>query len=158
MDSVVTPITVEDEDAVFAMLLGLHEENGIFRVDEEKVRAVIQQATTQQGGIIGVIRGEDGLEASIGLAVEQWWYTLDWCVSERWMYVVPAARRKNHAKRLIDYAKWCSQQLGVPFENGIMSTTRTAAKERLYSRQMTRIGSYYMWVPGDEPVETGRPS
>ncbi len=158
MDSVVTPISAEDEDAVFAMLLGLHEENGLFTVDEDKVRGVIREATEQRGGIIGVIRGAEGLEASIGLAVEQWWYTNDWCVSERWVYVVPAARRKNHAKKLIDYARWCAESLGVPLECGIMSTNRTAAKERLYERKLTPIGRYFMWVPGGEPVKTGMPS
>lgn len=144
----------EDEDSIFQMLLGLHEENGIFQVDEGRVRSFIREATEHRGGVIGVIRGDSGLEASVGMTLDQWWYTTDWCLSERWLYVLPEFRRENHARRLVDYAKHCAATLTVPLQMGIMSTQRTAAKERLYARQLTPIGGLFMWADNQE-VKTG---
>jgi len=158
----VTAAGPRDEDEIFEMLLGLHEENGLFSVDEERTRAFIRTAITPGGGIVGVIRGADGkLEASVGMTLDQWWYTSDWCLSERWVYVVPAARKRSfadkHASRLIDYAKWAAEQLGVPLQMGILSTTRTAAKEKMYGRKLTPVGALFMWSPDGE-VRTGRPA
>jgi hypothetical protein len=151
----VTPIGPEDEDAVFAMLLELHKENGIFPVAEPKVRDFIKLATEAQGGIIGVIRGETELEASMGMMITQWWYTEEWCLAEQWLYVKSDYRNKPHASHLVDYGKWCAQQLGVPLQTGIISTSRTAAKERMYARKMTPVGSLFIWKNGVTDFKTG---
>lgn len=148
--------TTEDEDGLWQLLLGLHRENGIFEVDEERVREFIQTATRRQGGVIGLIRGPEGLEGTIGMCLDQWWYTLDWCLSERWCYVHHDHRRTSHAQKLIAWAKGCAESLGVPLQMGIMSTKDTEAKERLYGRKMSRVGGLYMWAPGGQPVTTGR--
>lgn len=143
----------EDEDALYNLLLGLHKENGIFTVDEQRSREFIRQATERRGGVIGVIRGEM-LEGTIGMVLDQWWYTSDWCLSERWCYVHPSFRRKNHARRLVDFAKFCAAELKVPLQMGIMSTKQTEAKMRLYRRQLTPIGELYLYKNG-APVVTG---
>lgn len=141
---------IEDEDEIYSHLLQLHEENGMFSVDEGRVREFIRSATERRGGIIALIRGNE-IEASLGMVMDQWWYTLDWCLNERWCFVHPRYRKKNHARRLVDYGKWCSDNLSrfsdvnVPLQMGIMSSTRTEAKERLYARQLTRVGGFFMY-------------
>jgi len=150
--------TPADEDPLWEMLLGLHEENGIFKVCEEKVRASIREATEQRGGLIGLIRAEDGtIEASMCLVIDQFWYTEDYCLLEHWLYVVPEARTKRHSSRLIDWAKYVSNQLGLKLQAGIMSTDRTAAKEKMYQRKMTPVGGIFMWDPTTGKIETGVP-
>lgn len=136
--------TAEDEDSIYQMLLKLHEENGMFSVAEQKVREVIRFATERRGGLIGVIAGEHGLEASVGLEISQWWYTDDWCLSEKWNFVLPEYRRSTHAADLIDYAKWSAHQLGIPLSMGIISTKQTQAKIRLYGRRLQNVGAMFM--------------
>lgn len=156
----ITLAQIGDEDEIFDHLLQLHEENGIFTVDELRVRDFIRQATERQGGLIAVIRGEE-VEASIGLVLDQWWYTLDWCWSERWCFVNPKYRRKNHARRLVEYGKWVADNTNldgsvVPLQMGIISSTRTEAKERLYRRQLKPVGGYFMYKgKTDAPITGG---
>jgi len=154
-EQLVKAAQLPDEDQIYEMLLELHQENGIFVVDEERVRSFIREATEQRGAIIGVIRGETGeLEASVGMVIDQWWYTLEWCLSERWLFVKPQCRRSTHARRLVDYAKHAAEKMGIPLQMGIMSTQSTAKKEALYARKMTRLGGIYMWDANQE-IKTG---
>ena len=44
-----------DEDQIFALLMLLHRENGMFSVNDTKVRDGIRWATERQGGIIWVV-------------------------------------------------------------------------------------------------------
>lgn len=146
----------QDEDEVYAMLLEMHKENGLFSVDENKVREVIKGSTQQREGefgFIGVIR-DDHVEASVGLNITQWWYSSEWCLQERWCYVRIDYRRKNHARRLVDFAKWCADKMSLPLAMSVLSTTRTEAKERLFRRKMTHVGGIFMHR-SDGPVVTG---
>lgn len=146
----------EDEDEIFTMLLDLHMENGVFSVDEAKVRGVIQGATQQRDGefgFIGLIRGEK-IEGSVGLTLTQWWYTSEWCLQEHWCFVNKDFRDKNHARRLVDFSKWCADRMSVPLAMGVVSTTRTEAKERLYRRSLTPVGGLFMHS-SKGPVLTG---
>jgi hypothetical protein len=133
-----------DEDDLYQHLLLLHKENGLYTVSERKVRETIRVATEQRGGVIGVIRGDDGLEGSIGMMLDQWWYTEDFCLGERWVFVHKDHRRKPHASRLIDFGKWAASQMGVSLQIGIMSTKQTEAKMRMYQRKLTQIGGFFM--------------
>lgn len=134
----------EDEDGIYELLMKLHTENGIFHVDETRVRQFIKLGTEQKLGMIGVIRGNGGIEASVGMTMDQWWYTLDWCLSERWNFVLPEHRKSTHAVRLIEFAKWCSDQLKVPLQMGIITTQQTEAKVRMYRRYLTPVGGLFM--------------
>lgn len=139
-----------DEDELWELLKRLHEEIGIFETSEGKVRQFLKLATHQQGGIIGLIRGDDGsIEASIGLVIQQFWYTDDWSLMEHWMFVAPEHRKSTHAQRLLSYAKWCGQQLGVPVLLGIMTAKNAEAKEKLYGRKFQRLGSIYIHLNTD---------
>lgn len=136
----------EDEDDVFAFLMELHAENALFPVSPAKVRDAIRHATDRRGGIIALIEGADGrIEASLGAVVEAWWYTTAPSLNEVWNYVRPECRQTNHAKRLIEFGKTLADQhlCGIPFFMGIISTERTEAKMRLYSRQMSQIGGMF---------------
>ncbi len=153
----------EDEDAVYAHLLELHRENGLFTISEHKVRNFIRLATEQKGGLIGIIRGETDMEGSAGAIIESTWYSDDLHLSERWVFVHPDYRRQNHASRLVDFLKWCDGQLNLPLLAGIMSTNRTEAKERLYQRKLTRLGGFFGHsstgpiVTGEVEVKTDTP-
>lgn len=151
-----------DEERIYNHLLGLHKENGLFSLSRDKSMAVIRSATERKGGIIGVIDGESGVEGSIGLQLSSWWYTEnDYHLSEFWCFVREDCRATNHAKDLIQFAKWCAEEMKIPLFMGIVTTKRTAAKERLYRRTLPKVGAYFMWGANGEytmPNETDNSS
>jgi len=134
----------EDEDEIVSLILLLHSENGMFTAVEEYIRDEVRRLTHKDGGLIGVIDGESGkIEGTVGFDISSWWYTDDLCINEKWNFVHPDHRRTTHAKRLIEFGKWCSDQLKIPLFMGIITNDRTEAKERLYRRQLHRIGGYF---------------
>jgi hypothetical protein len=133
-----------DEQPIFDLLCRLWDENALFSMNPEKVKDCIRRATRNEGGVIGVIDGDDGLVASIGLGLSQYWYTDQWHVEEFWNFVAPEHRRSNNAKDLIDFAKWCSESMNLILNMGIITTHRTEAKIVLYKKRMTQVGAYFM--------------
>ncbi|WP_421696940.1 hypothetical protein [Ancylobacter sp.] len=140
--------TLADKEDIFRFLTGLHHENGMFPMDGETVMRALHPMLSIEGrtGFIGVIRGANGIEASIGMTMEPWWYTRQLSLNERWNFVHPDHRRTTHAKRLIEFAKWVSDNAaegGIPLIMGIISTERTEAKVRLYKRQLDYVGAFF---------------
>ena len=142
-----------DEDALITLGKELHQDNGIFPISEEKIEAVIRRAIYPQVQepsdlpvIIGVV-GEPGhIEASIGMMINQHWYTDAWHVDELWNFVRPDYRRSAHAKALLDFAKEVQAKMAIPLLIGILSCERTQAKVKLYSRKLgTPAGAYFIW-------------
>lgn len=137
--------TPADEQAIFKMLCLAQKENGIFPMNERKVRDFIIQATDHKGAIIGVIDGKQGIEATVGLIIENWWYTDKWSLGERWNFVHPNYRKTTHAKRLIEFSKWVAYEMNLDLLMGVISDERTEAKVRLYRRQIPYIGAFFMY-------------
>ena len=117
-----------------------HAENGMpfAPLDDNKVRAVLRRGINRDQGVIGVIRGKDYIEASIGLFVGTWWYTdpEHTHLEDFWCFVHPEHRRSHHAKDLLAFAKWASHKLKYPLLVGVLSNERTAQNVRLYARQL----------------------
>ncbi len=134
-----------DEEAIFKLLCLAHKENGVFPMDERKVREFIRTATEKTGGVIGVIDGEHCLEACLLMTLEQWWYTTEWALAERTNFVHPNYRKTSHAKNLIRFAKWVSDKMNLPLEMGVISNDRTESKVRLYRRQMPYVGAFFLY-------------
>ena len=129
----------------------LHEENGLFAMSEDKVRKMTRIALTRQvtpecrhPALIGVIGGPNNLEGCICLQITQMFYTDDWHLGELWNFVRPEARKSAHANALLDFAKQCSEQVGLPLVIGVISNTRTEAKVRLYERRFPKVGAFFV--------------
>ena len=158
----VTLASVGDAEQIFAILSNLHEENGIFRLSPEKVRGEILKAVNYDRTapmLIGLIKDEKGkIEGIAWLALVSDWYTDDFFWGERLIYVVPECRRSTHAKRLIGFAKWVSDQMceelgkfddlkqpKVPLIIGIMTQKNLESKMRLYQRQIPQMGATFIY-------------
>lgn len=137
--------TQGDEEAVFKLLCIAEEENALFPMSPHKVREFIKRATEKQGGIIGVIDGPNGIEASSGLVIEQAWYTDEWSIGERWNFVHPAHRQSTHVQKLILFTKWVTEQMNLTLDIGILSNKRTEAKIRLYKRHFEYMGAFFTY-------------
>lgn len=145
-----------DENAIFNLLAeGLYQENGTFGLSEKKSREFIRQATNHEGGIIGIIEEDGKIAASIGMNLGTFWYSDDFHIEEYWNYVKPEYRhhrsqdgktvvRSFYAEDLINFGKWCAEKMNLILNIGIISTTRTEAKCRLYGRNLQPVGMFFM--------------
>lgn len=143
-----TPVRLvvrEDVPALLDMCKELHGENGLFPLDETKLRQSIDRYFNKEGAIIGAI-GEVGAPvATIYLNISQFFYTNDWVLMEEWAFVHPDHRRTNYARSLIAYAKALSDKMKLPLMTGILSNKRTEAKIRLYEQQLEKAGAYFIY-------------
>ena len=135
-----------EEAEVMRLCRMLWEENGIFSMNDDKVRATLRRAFDREGGILGVIGDPGKLEAMIYMLVSAFWYSDDPHLEELFAFTVPEYRRSRNAIDLLNFAKWCSEQSGYPLLIGIISNERTAAKVRLYQRQLNApIGNFFLY-------------
>lgn len=140
----VTLATPADLPEMFDVLMENYRENGIHSLNPEKVAAWIAMGCNRDRSAIGLIKGPTGIEATCGVVLGCMWYSDDPYVEEVWNYVRPDYRKSTHAKHLIMFAKWFAESLSIPLLMGIMTTTRLQAKERLYERQMTKVGALFL--------------
>ena len=118
-------------------------------------------------GLVGII-GEIGepIQAAILLRTVQMWYSEDWIVEEKAIFVHPDYRKagakhrskssRGHAHALCDFSKRVANELGLPLIIGVLSNHRTAAKVRLYERQFGEpAGAFFLYnaKTGHEVVE-----
>ncbi len=146
----------KDENQLFDLLCLLYAENAIFEMNEQKVRGFIRNAANRQGNLIGVIDGPDGkIIGAIGMVISQFWYTDMYNLEEYFNFTHPDHRRSNNAKDLIDFAKWCSEQMGIVLNIGIISNIRTEAKIILYKKRLKMMGAFFMHNMPDEAADGG---
>lgn len=136
--------TLADAQEVFDTLMVNYQENGLASLSKDKVAMYVKQGVMRDNASIGIIRGEKRIEATIGLVIGEWWYSQDKHVEEVWNFVHPDHRRSTHAKHLIEFAKWVSDSLELPLLMGVLTTKRLAAKERLYERQLPKVGALFL--------------
>jgi hypothetical protein len=137
-----------DEADLMELCRELHRENGLFSINEDRVRHFICRALSGQGGIIGVVGGRDNIEAALYLLISTHWYSDQWHLEELFAFVRPEYRKTNNAKDLICFAKRCSNEIGIPLVIGVVSNTRTEAKIRLYERQLAKpAGAFWVHQP-----------
>lgn len=138
------------------MLRLLWAENAMFPISDRKVQFYLDRllnpksiAPTDMGprGFIGVIGPVGALEGCIMLTVGSVWYSEEFSLDEHFNFVDPAHRQSDHAKALISFAKHCADKVGIKLVIGVLSTKRTAAKVRLYERQLTPAGSFFVHPP-----------
>lgn len=164
--SIVRPAVPADRDEIWRLFKLHHEENGLFPLAESKVRFYLDRMLNPHDiepgdmgprGMIGVIGPIGALEGGIMLVLGSPWYTEDVTLDDCMNFVDPAHRKSRHSEALIEYSKHLVDKVreGHPeFKMilGIVSTKRTAAKIRLYSRRMPVVGAYFMY-PAPAEVE-----
>jgi hypothetical protein len=108
----------------------------------------IWAALTLDHGICGIIGEPGGLvEASVVLRIGTLWYSDSPTLEERAIFVRPEYRsaKGGRAARLCSFSKKASDDLGIPLTIGILSSARTQAKVRMYSRILGEPSGAY-WI------------
>lgn len=140
--------TPEDEEGIMGLARLVNSENGVFKMDEEKVLNVVKPSLYLHGGIIGVIGPKDYLEGVVVLRISQYWYSNVSFLEEMCVFVHPdyRAAKGGRARKLVEFAKKASERLDMPLMIGILSNSRTDAKTRLYERQFgPPAGSFFLY-------------
>jgi GNAT superfamily N-acetyltransferase len=147
-----TPIRVgtpADVDDIMELALAACKENGFVNPNPIKLLEQIWPALNRDHGIIGVI-GEPGqkAEGAILLRVVSMWYSDEQILEEKAIFIHPDYRsaKGGRARRLCEFAKHISDELGIPLLIGVLSNDRTEAKVRLYERQFGRpTGAFFLY-------------
>jgi hypothetical protein len=145
--------TPADGDEILAICQEVHEEIGIFKICERKVREAIDEALLNRGGIIGVIGAPGNIEGCIMLRIGQLWYADEWMLEERFSFVRPQYRKSRNAIYLVDFAKQCALDLNLQLLIGIVSDERTQAKVKLYERKISKpCGAFFKFNGAEAAV------
>ena len=126
----------EEEENVIELCRSLHKENGLFLMNETKVRAMMARAFDKQGGILAGVGLPGKLEGLLYIHLTSSWYSDDPQWEELFLYVVPQHRKSRNAVDLLRFAKWCADETGYPLFIGVISNQTTERKELLYKRQL----------------------
>lgn len=146
----------EDEPGVLEMCRRLHTENGLFSLNEDKVKQCLQAHFHRKGAIVGVIGMPGQLEASTCLELTTFYYTDDWHLAELWNFVDEPYRHSPNAEALIQFGKDCAVQMKVPLFTGIITNRRMTGKVRLYRRLLGYpTGAFFVYNANwkSEPME-----
>ncbi len=146
-DSPVRLAVFDDGPAILDLLRMKHAEDGIGAFDPAKVTRSVERGVLRYRAMIGVIRGRDRLEASIGLFLGSPWDSSDEHLSDRWMFVHPEHRRSAHAKNLLIFAKWAATELDCPLVISALVNDTTEAKVKLIERQVPKAGEVFVFRP-----------
>lgn len=138
-----------DAQALKDFLMPLYAENALQRVSEPKIDALIVRGVLRQNAIVGIIEGEDGIQASIGLMLEELDYTDDQHVAIKWHFVAPRHRKENYGHRLMQFAAWTYEGLQamadepIPLIGHILTSEDLLPKIRLFQRSLPQVGAYF---------------
>lgn len=143
----------EDLPQLMALCKSLHEENGVANVDWDGVASKMMQGIAQHQALIGVIGKIGAIEGAIYMEISSFWYSKDVMLQELFAYVLPAYRRSNNAKALLEFGKSCTYRFNVPLLIGIISNHRTREKIRLYSRRLGAPSGAFFLVNGTTGAE-----
>jgi hypothetical protein len=144
--SPVTRARPVDRDEVTRLCIEDRLENPQFSFSRPKIEAMVSRILDNGEGVIGLIRRNNEIEAIMLMQISQMWFSDEWCLEEVLNFVRPQYRRSTNAKDMIQFAKRCSDELGIPLVIGVVSNERTAAKIQLYERQLGKsCGGFFMY-------------
>jgi GNAT superfamily N-acetyltransferase len=150
MDDVAVRTGVEaDFNGMMEISLAATRENAVVEPNIDKLANTIWGALTRQTGICGVIGPVGGkLEGAVLLSMGEMWYSRELILEEKAIFVDPEYRsaKGGRARKLAEFAKMTATELQVPLAIGVLSTSRTEAKIRLYERVFGEpAGVYFLY-------------
>lgn len=134
--------TAGDVHDVLELCRRNHAENGIGDFSQEKALRVVLRCLNPDRndiGFIGVV-GDERIEGSIGIVVEQPWDGETPFLQALWCYVPIEYRASTHHKDLVSWARRLREPapvgIGLPLWMGAVVSRKTEAQIRLYRRQL----------------------
>lgn len=150
MDEVAVRIGVEvDFNSMMDLAIAATKENAVVPPDINKMANTIWGALIRKTGIVGVIGPVGGkLEGAVLLSMGEMWYSKEMILEEKAIFVDPEYRsaKGGRARKLAEFAKMTATELEIPLAIGVLSSSRTEAKIRLYERVFGEpAGVYFLY-------------
>lgn len=132
-----------DRPVIETLLRAMHAEAGTAALSVDKMREAIAEA--MQRGILLLSLAPDGTPVgTMALVPGQLWYTDDWHMADKWLFVAHAWRRTPHARALLRAAVRAHAALSegqtLPLfiaEYGAPgSANRSRGKARLFTKEL----------------------
>lgn len=140
---------VQDFWAVMGLLEAMHDENGIGTLDLDKVAAEVERLCDH--GVVLIAETAEGVFAgTLALEPQEWWYSKNGFLGDRWFYVHPERRGGGFAARLIQAAHRVADYNGVPLVMGVLSPVEPERKTALFTRAgMKPLGGTFIYDPSE---------
>src|SRR6516225_8809004 len=112
-----------EEDHIMMLCTMMHAEGGFMPIDYDEVSAMLHRAFQREGGILGVIGEPNDIKAMIFLLISKMWYTKQLHLEELFNFVRPDVRASSqkYGLQLIEFAKRCSNEIGLPLTIGVLT-------------------------------------
>jgi hypothetical protein len=150
--------TLADEPALLQLMMRDVQDNAlrIAAPSTDRVLEHIQLGTRpspkKMPAILGIIEGPQREPvAAILLLAFQWWWSQAFFLQETFAYVHPDHRGSRHAAHLMNFAKWCSDNMSEKFGypvwlfQGVTAHEGVQRKMLFYSQHTNQIGGLYLY-------------
>jgi hypothetical protein len=139
----------DDVDDVMELAITACGENGFVAPNPMKLLSEIWPALNKDKGIVGIV-GVPGkkLQGVILLRIGNIWYSDEEILEERAVFIYPEFRsaKGGRARKLCEFGKKVSNELGIPLTIGVLSNHRTEGKIRMYERIFGKpSGAYFLY-------------
>jgi len=126
------------------------DENAFLPPDMGKIASAIWPLLHRDHGLVGCIIGPMGqIEGVVILQIGEMWYSSATPIlEEKVIFVHPDFRsaKGGRARKLCQFSKKVSEELGIPLMIGVMSDQRTKGKVRMYEREFgPSSGAFFLW-------------
>lgn len=133
----------DDKAALLAFAIMIKTEDALQEVSNEKVEAMVDRCIQRDRAIAGIIRGPMGIEASIGLMVEELDYSDDMHLQMKWVGTHAACRKSGHGPRLMGFAQHFQEKVGIPLFMSVLTATGLDGKLRMFARHAPQVGAIF---------------
>lgn len=118
-------------------------EGALQEVSPAKIEALVARCVERDRAIAGIIDGDDGIEASIGLTIESYVYSDAEHLAVQFLGVHPAYRATDHGAKLMEFAVWAQGVMAVPLFVDLSTIEALQAKLHLYLRMLPQVGARF---------------
>ncbi len=134
--------TLDNFEEVFFLLMEMHKEVGLCKLDRAKTVDAIQ-ATISHGQVFLAFRGND-LIGSIGAEYAAFWYSDEVFLQDKWFYVRPGFRASKAAQMLLLALRDFAYENAYPLCCGVTSEKDLDRKINFMSRHMQHAGALFV--------------
>ncbi len=136
-----------DLDALLAFLDGVREEIDGGQVEDGLIAQLARDLVNRVGGVAFVVRGTDGIEASLGLRAEHPLFSRSHYLRAVWNVVAPEARLTGHARSLLVEGRKFADSLGRRLLIEELTPDTAAGKTKLVARHLRQVGALFLYDP-----------
>lgn len=152
----------DDFEDLISSATAILTEGALQPVSVDKVTALVGRCIQLDRAIAGIIVGDAGIEASIGMVIDTFPYSEAEHLSVVWLGVHPTFRGDHRGAQLMEFANWAQSVMDVPLYVDLSTIEELQAKLHLYLRLAPQVaakfafgavpeGQYNQRRVGDDP-------